>query len=459
MSELRLLTPEIVLTIAMLGIFLTGLVVRSKGLLGILTILAAAVTAYLVPGTSGTGFEGMFVADAHSAFFKLLFLLTLVLGVMLAIGARGIREEYAAEYFCLLMLATVGMMCMASANDLIVLYIGLELMSLSVYVLTGFQRESRWSNEAAMKYLLLGTFATAVLLFGIAMVYVLTGTTSIPAVALHVMTGGNASDPVLGLAVMAIVIAFGFKIAAVPFHMWAPDAYQGAPTPVTAFMSVGPKAAAFAAFGRVLIEGFGAAGSAWIPALTVLAVLTITAGNLLALQQENVKRMLAYSSVAHAGYMLLGVLVGTPAGMQAVMTYLAVYTFMNMGAFSVMLMLDNGEERSAYAGLAKRQPFLATAMLVFLFSLTGIPPAAGFVGKLQVFLAAVNAGHTALVVIAVIFSVVSAFYYLRLVGIMFMCEQEGPVTCSPSRTLMLTVVITAFFVLLLGVFPSLVVMA
>lgn len=455
MSELRLLTPEIVLTVCMLGIFLSGLAIRSKGMLGLMTIAAAGVTAYLVPSASGTAFEGMFVADAYSIFFKLLFMLTLFLAVLLAIGSRTVREEYATEYYCLLMLASIGMMFMASANDLIILYVGLELMSLSVYVLTGFQRESRWSNEAAMKYLLLGTFATAILLFGIAMVYVLTGSTSIAAVALYVMTGGN-TDPVLGIALLAIIIAFGFKIAAVPFHMWAPDAYQGAPTPVTAFMSVGPKAAAFAAFGRVLVEGFGAAWAEWAPAVTVLVVLTVAGGNLLALRQDNIKRMFAYSSVAHAGYMLLGVLAGTIAGMQAVMTYLAIYAFMNMGVFAVMLMLENGEERSAYAGLAKRQPLLAGAMLIFLFSLTGIPPAAGFVGKLQVFLAAVDAGQTVLVVVAVIFSVVSAFYYLRLVGTMFMRESEGSVSCSASKTLLFAVILTAFFVLLLGIFPSLV---
>ncbi len=237
MSELRLLTPEIVLTVCMLGIFLSGLAIRSKGLLGFLTISAAGVTAFLIPGASGTAFDGMFVADAYSGFFKLLFMLTLFLAVLLAIGARAIREEYAAEYFCLLMLASLGMMFMASANDLIVLYVGLELMSLSVYVLTGFLREKRQSSEAAMKYLLLGTFATAILLFGIAMIYVLIGSTSIAAIALHVLTGGNAADPVLAMALLAIVIAFGFKVAAVPFHMWAPDAYQGAPTPVTACRS------------------------------------------------------------------------------------------------------------------------------------------------------------------------------------------------------------------------------
>ncbi|HMK44162.1 MAG TPA: NADH-quinone oxidoreductase subunit N [Dissulfurispiraceae bacterium] len=457
MSELRLLTPEIVLTICMLGIFLSGLAIRSKGLLGLLTIAAAAVTTYLIPLSAGTAFDGMFVADEYSVYFKLLFMVTLMLGALLAVGAGVIREGYAAEYFCLLMLASIGMMCMASANDLIVLYIGLELMSLSVYVLTGFQRENRWSNEAAMKYLLLGTFATAILLFGIAMVYILTGSTSLPAVALSMMTGGNAAEPLLGLSILAIVIAFGFKIAAVPFHMWAPDAYQGAPTPVTAFMSVGPKAAAFAAFGRVLIEGFGAALTAWAPALTVLVVLTVAGGNLLALRQDNVKRMLAYSSVAHAGYMLLGVLAGTLVGMKAVMTYMGAYVFMNMGAFAVMLSLENGEERPAYVGLAKRRPILAISMMIFLFSLTGIPPAAGFVGKLQVFLAAVDAGHTGLVILAVIFSVVSAYYYLRLVGSMFMRQTDGVVAISSSRTLLFAVLLTAFFVMLLGIFPSLVI--
>ncbi|HTZ17508.1 MAG TPA: NADH-quinone oxidoreductase subunit N [Dissulfurispiraceae bacterium] len=456
MSELSILRPEIVLTLSMLCIFLAGLAIRSKVVLGLMTIAAAGVTAYLVPSVSGSGFDGMFIADAYGTFFKLLFMLTLILGAMLGIGAPVIRERHASEYFCLLMLASVGMMCMASAGDMIVLYIGLELMSLSVYVLTGFHRENLFSNEAAMKYLLLGTFATAILLFGTAIVYMLTGSTNIAAIAAHMTAGGNGGSPLLMLAVLSIVVAFGFKVAAVPFHMWAPDAYHGAPTPVTAFMSVGPKAAAFAAFGRVLVDGFGPALAVWTPAITVLVVLTVAGGNLLALRQDNVKRMLAYSSVAHAGYMMLGMLAGTRVGMNAVMTYLAVYAFMNMGVFAVMLMLENGEERSAYAGLAKRQPLLAIAMLIFLFSLTGIPPAAGFVGKFQVFLAAVGAGHTALVVVAVIFSVVSAYYYLRLVGTMFMSEGDESVACSTSGALILTVAITVAFVLLLGIVPSLV---
>ncbi len=456
MSELRLLTPEIVLTLCMLGIFLSGLIIRSKALLGLLTILAAGLTAYLVPSFTGSAFDGMFVADTYSAFFKLIFMLTLSLAVLLSIGTTAIREGLAAEYFCLLMLASVGMMLMASANDFIALYLGLELMSLSIYVLTGFNRDNLLSNEAAMKYLLLGTFATAILLFGIAMLYVLTGSTSIPAVASYVIKDGNAHKPVMMISMLAIVIAFGFKVAAVPFHMWAPDAYQGAPTPVTAFMSVGPKAAAFAAFGRVLIEGFGGVWTAWSPAIAVFIVMTIAVGNLMALRQNNIKRMLAYSSIAHAGYMLLGILSGTTAGMQAVMTYLIIYAFMNMGVFAVMLILENGEERSAYIGLAKHKPMLAAAMLIFLFSLTGIPPTAGFIGKLQIFLIAMEAGHTFLVVAAVIFSVVSAYYYLRLVGTMFMRDAESEPSISKSKTLILTVVLAAFFIMLFGILPSLV---
>jgi NADH-quinone oxidoreductase subunit N len=456
MTEFRLLTPEITLTFCMLVVFLTGLAVRQKGLLAIMSIAAAGITAYMTTSATGTAFNGMFIVDVYSVVCKLLFLLTMGLAVLLAMGSEEVNHAYASEYFCLLMLATVGMMCMASAGDLIVLFIGLELMSLAVYVLTGFHRTCQYSNEAALKYLLLGTFATAVLLFGIAMVYVCTGSTEIAAVTLYVITAGGSSDPVLILAISAIVVAFGFKIAAVPFHMWAPDVYQGAPTPVTAFMSVGPKAAAFAAFGRLLAEAFGAVGNIWEPLLSVLAVLTIAGGNLLALRQNNMKRMLAYSSVAHAGYMLLAVLAGTPAGMRAVLSYLAIYAFMNMGAFAVILMIKKGQQSAAYVGLAKRKPLLAVALLIHLFSLTGIPPAAGFIGKLQVFLVAVDTGHTLLVVIAVIFSVVSAYYYLRIAGLMFMREPEGEVVVSNSRSLVCAVVITTVFVLLLGVYPSLV---
>jgi NADH-quinone oxidoreductase subunit N len=350
------------------------------------------------------------------------------------------------------------MMIMASAGDLIVLYLGLELMALSTYVLAGFIRHDMKSNEAALKYFLLGAFSSAFLLYGISLIYGLTGTTDLKAIAAFIGERGLADNFSLLLSVIFFIVAFGFKIAAAPFHMWAPDVYEGAPTSITAFMSVGPKAAGFAVLGRVFMVAFVSVKVDWAMILIPLSILTMAIGNIVALSQTNIKRMLAYSSIAHAGYALLGIITANNDGLASMMNYLMIYAFMNIGAFAVIIMLRSegfkGDSISDYEGLAKTHPLAALLMLIFMFSLTGIPPTAGFIGKLYIFMSAINAGYTWLVVVAVIFSAISAYFYLRIIMYMYMREPKTTVTLTTSFSNGVALAVTAVAVLVIGIMPA-----
>jgi len=347
---------------------------------------------------------------------------------------------------------------MASAGDLMILYLGLELMALSTYILAGFLRHDIKSNEAAIKYFLLGAFASALLLYGTSLIYGLTGTTELRGIANYIVQRGLSGNPALTLSLVLFAVAFSFKIAAVPFHMWAPDAYEGAPTSITAFMSVGPKAAGFAVLGRVFLTAFGSVRIEWAAVLVPIAILTMGVGNIVALSQTNIKRMLAYSSIAHAGYALLGIIAGTQDGLASVMNYLLIYAFMNMGAFAVIIMLRSegfkGDSITDYEGLSKTHPLAAALMLVFMFSLTGIPPTAGFMGKFYLFMSAVNAGYTWVVITAVIFSAISAYFYLRIVMYMYMKEPRETVVLSSSPAIALALAITVAAVIFIGVLPA-----
>jgi NADH-quinone oxidoreductase subunit N len=458
MPDLTPMMPEIVMTLAAIAMLMAELVINRKETIGFMTIVAAGIAFVALAGSAGTTFSGMFVSDGYSTFFKLIFIANLVLTVLISPKYLGTVRINFGEYYCLILFATLGMMLMASAADIIVLYLGLELMALSTYVLAGFIRYDIRSNEAAMKYLLLGAFASAILLYGTSMIYGLTGTTNLRDIALYIANNGLASNPVLMLSMVMFAVAFSFKIAAVPFHMWAPDAYEGAPTPITAFMSVGPKAAGFAVLGRVFLTAFGSVHMDWAPILIPISILTMAVGNIVALSQTNIKRMLAYSSIAHAGYMLIGIIAGTPAGLSSVLNYMLIYAFMNVGAFAVVIMLRTegfkGEEIADFTGLAKTHPLAAALMLVFMFSLTGIPPMAGFMGKFYLFMAAVHAGYTWLVIVAVLFSAISAYFYLRIVMLMYMKEPEESVRLNTSPGLGLALAVTVAAVLLIGVLPA-----
>jgi len=456
MPDITPMIPEIVMACLALVVLMMDLVIRRKGITAFFSIVTAAVVGFTLMDSSGTAL-GMYIADGYSSFFKLIFLISLVLSVLISIKYIKIEKVNFGEYYSLMLFATLGMMIMASAGDIIVLYLGLELMALSVYVLAGFFRHDTRSNEASLKYFLLGAFASAFLLYGTAMIYGLTGTTNLKAIAQYLGTQGTGS-PALMLSVILFVVAFGFKIAAAPFHMWAPDVYEGAPTSVTAFMSVGPKAAGFAVFGRVFLTAFAHLQMDWAAIVIPIAILTMAVGNILAIAQTNIKRMLAYSSIAHAGYALIGIIAGGENGVASMMSYLFIYAFMNIGAFAVVIMLRTegfkGETITDYEGLAKSHPLAATLMLIFMFSLTGIPPTAGFIGKFYLFMAAVNAGYTWLAVVAVIFSSISAYFYLRIVMYMWMREPKTEVALSTSVSTNIALAVTVVAVLLIGVLPS-----
>ncbi|MCX5717693.1 MAG: NADH-quinone oxidoreductase subunit N [Nitrospirae bacterium] len=458
MPDLGPVMPEIVMTCLALLILLADLVIKRKETIAFLSIVSVAAVTYLLVGSTGITFNGMFIADNYSLFFKLIFMLNVVLTVLISVKYIAIEKVNFGEYYSLILLSTLGMMLMASAGDLITLYLGLELMALSTYVLAGFLRHDIKSNEAAMKYFLLGAFASAFLLYGTSLIYGLTGTTDLKAISSYISVNGLSGNPVLTLSMTMFAVAFSFKIAAVPFHMWAPDVYEGSPTSITAFMSVGPKAAGFAVLGRVFMTAFGAARIEWTGILIPIAILTMAVGNIAAISQINIKRMLAYSSIAHAGYVLLGIIAGTSEGTASVLNYLFIYAFMNIGAFAVVIMLRSegfkGDDISDYEGLAKTHPLAAALMLVFMFSLTGIPPTAGFMGKFYIFMSAISAGYTWLAVIAVIFSAISAYFYLRIVMYMYMKEPKAAVQLSVSPGIALALTITVIAVLVIGVLPS-----
>lgn len=463
LTDIMAFAPEVTLICTGLVLLLLDLVIKKKetiAMVGIGGILIALYGTYKLYGVteSQNVFFDMFVLDGYSSLFKVIFYLNLLLTICISIKYMVIEKASTGEYYSLLMFATSGMMIMASAADLIILYLGLELMALSTYILAGLLRKTPRSNEAALKYFFLGAFSSAFLVYGISLTYGLTGTTNIREIAGAVSTLYIADNPVLMLGMIFIIVAFAFKIALAPFHMWAPDVYEGAPTSVTAFMSVGPKAAGFAVMGRVLFDAFGGMQVQWSAILAPLAVITMAVGSIIALSQSNIKRMLAYSSVAHAGYMLLGIIAGTSEGLAATVNYLMIYMFMNMGAFAVVIMLRRegfqGEDIEDYIGLSKSQPAAAALMLVFMFSLTGIPPTAGFIGKFYVFMEVIHAGYTYLAVVAVVFSAVSAFFYLRIVMYMFMRDPKEDLVLTGSSSINFALALTTMMVIVLGIFPS-----
>jgi len=457
-AQLWIIGPEIWMALAAFAVLLLDLVIKRKTFLAYLSILASLFAVFAIFNAQGSAFGGMFVADGYGTFFKLIFLISLILTILASTRYLPIERIEHGEYYSLMLFATIGMMTMASASDLIMVYLGLELMSLSVYVLAGFKRHSTRSSEAALKYFMLGAFASAFLLLGISFTYGLTGTTNIAGVASYIKENGLTSNPVLALATVLYVAAFGFKIAAVPFHMWAPDVYEGAPTPITAFMSVGPKAAGFAVIGRVLFVALQSMSYEWTGLLIALSILSMAAGNIIAIAQTNIKRMLAYSSIAHAGYALIGVIAGGAEGLASMMNYLLIYAFMNIGAFTVVILMRTegvkAEDLSDYEGLSKTHPLLAGLMLIFMFSLTGIPPTAGFVGKFYLFVAAINAGYTWLTVIAVVMSAISAYFYLRVVMYMYMKEPSVEHRMSEAPAARVAVLLAGIAVLLIGVLPG-----
>jgi NADH-quinone oxidoreductase subunit N len=471
-ADFYYLLPEIVLTVGALLLLLADLVVprdKQSVLAWVALSVLAATGAALVPVADAHVqiSHGLISVDRFALFFKVIFLGSAALTVLMSVKYLDVEGTRAGEYYFLILCATLGMMFMAGGTDLITLFIGLETMAIAFYILAGFLKPSRRSNEAAVKYFLLGAFSLGILLYGMSLLYGLSGTTNLRSIATALV--GQERDPRLVLAVILVVAGMGFKIAAVPFHMWAPDVYEGAPTPVTGFLSVGSKAASFAMLLRIFVEslpamrltsaaGLGGSPIGWSTLFYVLAVVSMTVGNFAALTQSNLKRMLAYSSIAHAGYVLIGVVAGTTRGFTAMLVYLFLYAFMQLGAFAVLAMLRRtdsiGDELKDLNGLYFRNPFAAVAMLLFMLSLGGVPPMAGFWGKFWLFGAAIESGYVWLAVIGVLNSAVSLYYYVRIVVYMWLKNEPtgtAPIT-SPTYAVVLGVAVLAM--ILLGVYPQ-----
>ncbi|MGD0201523.1 MAG: NADH-quinone oxidoreductase subunit N [Bryobacteraceae bacterium] len=464
-SEYFRVLPEIILAgVGVLIMLLEPLTGRRRkhrlGYIAVAGFAAALVPAVLGEWTPGPAFSGMVAIDGFAVFFRVLVILA---GLLVALASSSyLRREEAesGEYYALLMWSVAGQCVMVAANELIVIFIGLEISSIASYVLAGFLRRERLANEAAAKYFLLGSFATAFLLYGIALIYGGAGSTNLLAIRHAISTPGGAPGLLVAASAALIFVGLAFKISAAPFQMWAPDVYQGAPTPVTAFLSAGPKAAAFAILLRVYMTAFLPVSAWWEPIVWVSALLSMVVGNFAALLQTNVKRLLAYSSIAHAGYVLVAVAAHSPVGTAAAMFYLAAYAFMNLGAFLLVAWFSRRGERYVniddFAGLAWRQPVAASLFTLFLLSLIGVPLTGGFFAKFYVFKAALDANLIWLTVLGLLNTAVAAYYYLRILVVMWMQEPAEATADLPPVPLgtKLALWVSALAILLLGIFPT-----
>jgi NADH-quinone oxidoreductase subunit N len=454
--------PEIAVILTALLVLIADLFLKKEhtatlGWFSLFGLGIAAVVTYSLMGTEGSYFSGAFLLDPFSIYFKFIFYSACGLGILLSINYLKVEDIRRGEYYALLLFATSGMMFMAAAGDFITLYLGLELMALSLYILAGFMRKDNRSNEAAIKYLVLGAFSSGIMLYGMSLLYGLSGSTNLADLMVF-LQGTDQKNPIIFLGMIMLIVSFGFKVAAAPFHMWAPDVYEGSPTSVTAFMSAGPKVAGFAVLLRVFLYALEPLQAHSTAIIAALAFLTMAVGTITALSQTNIKRMLAYSSIAHAGYALIGLAAAGPEGAASVMLYVCIYAFMNMGAFGIVILLrkagERGEEITDFAGLGKTNKTAAFFMLIFMFSLTGIPPFAGFMGKFYIFKAAIEAGLLWLAIAGVLFSAVSAYFYLRVVMVMYMNDSKGSIELATSPSLVLALAISAAAVIVLGVYPT-----
>ena len=456
--------------IPMLCVTLAGLVVllaeafRGRhekmpiGGLAIIGLVGAGAASMLLWNRNATSF-GVVTADNFSLFVNLVLVAVGILTVVFSSQTIDRDRIPAGEYYAIMLFAIVGMMLMGQATDLLVIFLALETMSIAVYVLTGIRRDQQQSTEAAFKYFLLGAFASAFFLYGVAFLYGVTGSTSLDRIGAVIAAQSMSGNPMILLGVGLLMVGFAFKVAAVPFHMWSPDAYEGAPAVVTGFMSTGVKAAAVAAFVRVFLSALEPMIGDWAPVLWVIAAATMILGTVVGVAQTSLKRMLAYSSIAHGGYLLAGLVAGNDVGKAAILFYLAAYALTNLGAFGVIALLGTRERANDdlrdYAGLFKSHPALAVLMTFFLLSLGGFPPTAGFIAKWYVFSAAIGSGYYGLAIIGVLSSVVSVFFYLRIVVMMFMTDRDArPVPAPITGVAMAGLVLSLIGVLYLGVLPS-----
>ncbi|MBI5374901.1 MAG: NADH-quinone oxidoreductase subunit N [Candidatus Schekmanbacteria bacterium] len=476
--QIDLLYPEFVLTVWALFLLVAGIFVSKEKegsvMSGLALIGLVVVSLFCVAGMGNKGitFSGSYAVDGFSTFFKFVFLISGILTILISGKYNRMEKIFRGEYYVLLYFSIIGMFVIASANDIMVIYIGIELMALSIYALVGFMKHDVRSNEAALKYFVLGSFSSGILLYGTSLLYGETSTTNLIDIQNTLILHGYSKMAMLGI--ILIIVGLAFKIAAVPFHLWCPDAYDGAPTAITAFMSVAPKAAGFAAFLRFFVVAVMPAKNEWYILLWLLSAFTMILGNVLAVSQDNVKRLLAYSSIAHAGYGLMGVvsagrlieitdgkLVFTEGGrmsIYAVLFYMLAYMFMNIGAFTMVIFMRNnslrGDRIEDFAGLARVKPMYGAIMTIFLLSLMGIPPLCGFVGKFYIFAAAIKSELYGLCVIGILTSAVSAFYYFKIIKTMYVDAPPADFEVMESGSMKIALYASAFMTLLIGIFPG-----
>ena len=454
--------PEIIviagaMALLMFGAFSGEQSARTASWLAVAVLILALIVSQLGGGERRLAFYGMFVTEAFALFMKALVLIGSAVTILLAMHYNEDQGIARFEFPVLVLLATTGMMVMVSANDLITLYVGLELQNLALYVVASFNRDSVRSSEAGLKYFVLGALSSGMLLYGASLVYGFAGTTAFDDLT-KLMTGAATVETGILIGLVFVVVGLAFKVSAVPFHMWTPDVYEGAPTPVSMFFALAPKMAALGLFIRFMIGPFGPLIADWRQVIVFLSIASMVFGAVAAVAQHNIKRLMAYSSIGHVGYLLIGLAAGTTDGIRGMLVYLAIYLFMNVGAWAVILCMRRQgqmlEEIADLAGLSRTRPALALAFGIFLFSLAGVPPTAGFFAKLYIFFAAIDAKLAALAVIGVLASVVSAFYYLRIVKVMYFDEPAGafdrPLTAELKGVLFVTAVVTLFFFVLPG---------
>lgn len=472
--EYRLMLPMVELGIFALGILMIDLMIPREwkwinavgAFVGVLFSALCVWQIQTLFPSGAIGFSHSLLVDRFAIYFWYLFLAGAGIAILMSVRYLDVENEHHGEYYALLLLSVIGMMCMAAGIDIVLIFIGLELMAISTYVLVGFLRRDRRSNEAALKYLLLGAFSSGIFAYGLSLFYGLSGSTNLTNIA-RAISARNPHDPVVIIALLTTMVGLLFKIAAIPFHQWAPDAYEGAPTSITGFMSVAVKAAAWAMLLRILVFGLFPLRATYTPAIVFVSIATMTGANFAALTQTNTKRLLAYSSIAHVGYILLAFVAmgtsqpGSPGfldGFKGILIYLLVYTFMNLGAFAVITSLRNrnviGDELDDIAGLYTRAPVEAVLMLLFLLSLAGIPPAAGFLGKYYIFLSLIESQHYWLAAAAVFYALFGLYYYLKIANAMFMRESLEAERLPVSLGMRVALGITALATIVIGVYPE-----
>jgi len=468
LQDLGAIAPELELMLFGMILLIADLLVENKKWLGIISLGGIAWSGYFLVrlhGVEVTAYGGLLAIDQFAWFFKLLFLMGAALAIIISMKYLDIEREHHGEYYALILFATMGMMFMAGAMDLITLYISLETMAIATYVLVGFLRGNQRSNEASLKYFLLGAFSSGILLYGMSLLYGIAGSTRFSDItdALQQRLESHPSDPIALVALVTICGGLFFKIAAVPFHQWTPDAYEGAPTSITAYMSVAVKAASFAMLVRIFWFALMPLRPHWVLILTVVSVLTMSVGNIAAMTQTNIKRLLAYSSISHAGYLLLGLIAGNstdlnPTGVTGIVMYLFVYTFTNIGVWAVVVALRRkdivGEQVDDLNGLIYKQPAAAILMLIFLLSLAGMPPTGGFIAKYYLFAGLIETNHAKLAVIAVLNAAVSMYFYLRIVVAMFMKESNEKTGLALSPGIVVALALALIFTMWIGFYPD-----